>query len=71
MEMYRSGRNEADSKSVVLSGTGGSNPSISAIIRQVSNEACRIFIYHLVDINLVIQHILTDIDNYIIRSYIC
>ena len=30
-EMYRSGRNEADSKSVVPLGTGGSNPSISAI----------------------------------------
>lgn len=29
--MYRSGRNEADSKSVVPLGTGGSNPSISAI----------------------------------------
>ena len=29
-EMYRSGRNEADSKSVVPLGTGGSNPSISA-----------------------------------------
>ncbi len=30
-EMYRSGRNEADSKSVVPMGTGGSNPSISAV----------------------------------------
>ena len=51
-EAYRSGHNGTDSKSVVLSGTEGSNPSASArrgrpASKKASVEIRKLFIYYL------------------------
>ena len=44
-EMYRSGHNENDSKSVDPQGSVGSNPTVSATEKACNQADCRLFFY--------------------------
>ena len=65
METYRSGHNGADSKSVVPSGTVGSNPTVSANIKTCiyANNVDAGFLFIIFVIHKSIPPYIYNIDN--------